>query len=119
MLSNTVFLFVFIEKILKLKTYFHNFLKFMVYEFLKINVLTFFQIHGPRFFEIQCPKDFCDFGLFNRLAQTGVGALLYDISPLKSHRPKLLIPWNIISNKTSRTCDDCALRQLQRISCLP
>ena len=45
------------------------------------------------FFEIQCPKDFCDFGLFNRLAQAGGGgALLYDISLPKTYRPKLLLP---------------------------
>ena len=42
-----------------------NFSKFMVHEF--------FGIHGPWFFEIQCPKDFCNFGLFNRLAQAGGG----------------------------------------------
>jgi len=54
-------------------------------------VHEFFEIHGPWFFEIQCPKDFCDFGLFNRLAQAGGGgALLYDISLPKTYRPKLL-----------------------------
>jgi hypothetical protein len=58
------------------------FLKFMVHQFL--------EIHGPWFFEIQCPKDFCDFAVFNRLAQAGGGALLYDILLLKSQRPKLL-----------------------------
>jgi hypothetical protein len=40
---------------------------------------------------IQCPKDFCDFAVFNRLAQAGGGALLYDISLPKSQRPKLLL----------------------------
>ncbi len=35
-----------------------NFLKFMVHTL----------------FGIQCPKTFCDFGLFNRLAQAGGGA---------------------------------------------
>jgi hypothetical protein len=48
-----------------------------------------FENHGPRIFENQCPKTFCDFGLFNRLAQAG-GGLLYEFSPSKSHRPKLL-----------------------------
>jgi hypothetical protein len=54
-------------------------------------VHEFFGIHGPWFFEIQCPTIFCDFGLFNRLAQAGGGALLYDISLPKTYRPKLLI----------------------------
>jgi hypothetical protein len=63
----------------------------MVLEFLKIMVPRIFENHGPRFFEIQCPKTFCDFGLFNRLAQAGGGGgLLYEFSPSKSHRPKLL-----------------------------
>jgi hypothetical protein len=54
-----------------------NFLEFMVHQL----------------FGIQCPKDFCDFGLFNRLAQAGGGgALLYDISLPKTYRPKLLDP---------------------------
>ena len=71
----------------------HDFWKFMVHDFLKINVPRFFEIHSPRFFGIQCPKDFCDFGLFNRLAQAGGGgALLYDISLPKTYRPKLLPP---------------------------
>ncbi len=42
-------------------------------------VHEFFEIHGPWFFEIQCPKDFCDFGLFNRLAQAGGGGAYYMI----------------------------------------
>jgi hypothetical protein len=46
---------------------------------LKINVHEFFEIHSPRFFGIQCPKDFCDFGLFNRLAQAGGGGPYYMI----------------------------------------
>ncbi len=54
-----------------------EFLKIMVQEFLKINVPRFFEIHGPWFFEIQCPKDFCNFGLFNRLAQAGGGGAYY------------------------------------------
>ena len=42
-------------------------------------------------FGIQCPKDFCDFGLFNSLAQAGGGgALLYDKTLPKTYRPKLL-----------------------------
>ena len=77
----------------------HDFSKFMVHDFLKINVPRFFEIHSPRFFEIhsprffgiQCPTIFCDFGLFNSLAQAGGGgALLYDISLPKTYRPKLL-----------------------------
>ena len=61
----------------------HDFWKFMVHEF--------FEIHGPWIFGIQCPTIFCDFGLFNRLAQAGGGgALLYDISLPKTYRPKLL-----------------------------
>ena len=55
-------------------------------------VHEFFGIHGPRFFGIQCPTIFCDFGLFNRLAQAGGGGLLYDISLPKTYRPKLLVP---------------------------
>jgi hypothetical protein len=63
----------------------------MVHDFLKINVPRFFGIHSPRFFGIQCPTIFCDYGLFNRLAQAGGGgALLYDISLPKTYRPKLL-----------------------------
>jgi len=53
-------------------------------------VHEFFGIH-PRFFGIQCPTIFCDFGLFNRLAQAGGGgALLYDKTLPKTYRPKLL-----------------------------
>jgi len=73
-----------------------------------INVPRFLEIHGPWNFEnswsmnflkfmvhqlfgIQCPTIFCDFGLFNSLAQAGGGgALLYDISLPKTYRPKLL-----------------------------
>jgi hypothetical protein len=61
----------------------HDFWKFMVHEF--------FGIHSPRLFGIQCPTLFCDFGLFNRLAQAGGGGLLYDISLPKTYRPKLLL----------------------------
>ena len=54
-------------------------------------VHEFFEIHGPWFFGIQCPTIFCDFGLFNSLAQAGGGGgLLYDISLPKTYRPKLL-----------------------------
>jgi hypothetical protein len=48
-----------------------------------------FMVH--QLFGIQCPTIFCDFGLFNRLAQAGGGALLYDISLPKTYRPKLLL----------------------------
>ena len=69
----------------------HDFWKFMVHDFSKFMVHEFFGIHGPRFFGIHGSKDFCDFGLFNRLAQAGGGgALLYDISLPKTYRPKLL-----------------------------
>ena len=57
----------------------HDFWKFMVHDFLKINVPRFFEIHSPRFFGIQCPTIFCDFGLFNRLAQAGGGGAYYMI----------------------------------------
>jgi hypothetical protein len=71
----------------------HDFLKFMVHDFLKINVPRFFEIHSPRFFEIHsprffgihCPKDFCDFGLFNRLAQAGGGGPYYMIFHYQKH----------------------------------
>ena len=56
-----------------------DFWKFMVHEFLKINVPRFFEIHSPRFFGIHGPKDFCDFGLFNRLAQAEGGGAYYMI----------------------------------------
>ena len=70
----------------------HDFWKFMVHDFLKINVPRFFEIHSPRFFGIHGPTIFCDFGLFNRLAQAGGGGgLLYDISLPKTYRPKLLM----------------------------
>ena len=62
-----------------------KFLKFMVHDFLKINVPRFFEIHSPRFFGIQCPKDFCDFGLFNRLAQAGGGGPYYMIFHYQKH----------------------------------
>ena len=109
----------FIEKILKLKTYFHNFfeihgpwfvwnswsmkfLKFMVHDFLKINVPRFLEIHGPwifrnswsmnflefmvhQLFGIQCPTIFCDFGLFNSLAQAGGGGPYYMIFHYQKH----------------------------------
>ena len=63
----------------------HDFWKFMVHDFLKINVPRFFEIHSPRFFGIQCPKDFCDFGLFNRLAQAGGGGPYYMIFHYQKH----------------------------------
>jgi hypothetical protein len=48
-----------------------------------------FMVH--QLFGIQCPTIFCDFGLFNMLAQAGGGgAVLYDISLPKTYRPKLL-----------------------------
>jgi hypothetical protein len=46
-----------------------NFLKFMVHQL----------------FGIQCPKDFCDFGLFNRLAQAGGGGPYYMIFHYQKH----------------------------------
>ena len=71
----------------------HDFWKFMVHDFLKINVPRFFEIHSPRFFEIhsprffgiQCPTIFCDFGLFNRLAQAGGGGPYYMIFHYQKH----------------------------------
>ena len=57
----------------------HDFWKFMVHDFLKINVPRFFEIHSPRFFGIHGPTIFCDFGLFNRLAQAGGGGAYYMI----------------------------------------
>ena len=68
-----------------LKSMSHDFWKFMVHDFLKINVPRFFEIHSPRFFGIQCPKDFCDFGLFNRLAQAGGGGPYYMIFHYQKH----------------------------------
>jgi len=53
------------------------FSKFMVHEF--------FGIHGPWFFEIQCPTIFCDFGLFNSLAQAGGGGPYYMIFHYQKH----------------------------------
>jgi hypothetical protein len=95
---------IFYSKILNLKKKYHSpkifenqcptifgnswsmkFLKFMVHDFLKINVPRFFEIHSPRFFGIQCPKDFCDFGLFNRLAQAGGGGPYYMIFHYQKH----------------------------------
>jgi len=71
----------------------HDFWKFMVHDFLKINVPRFFEIHSPRFFEIhsprffgiQCPTIFCDFGLFNSLAQAGGGGPYYMIFHYQKH----------------------------------
>ena len=71
----------------------HDFWKFMVHDFLKINVPRFFEIHSPRFFEIhsprffgiQCPTIFCDFGLFNSLAQAGGGGAYYMIFHYQKH----------------------------------
>ena len=63
----------------------HDFSKFMVHDFLKINVPRFFGIHSPRFFEIQCPTIFCDFGLFNSLAQAGGGGPYYMIFHYQKH----------------------------------
>ncbi len=40
-------------------------------------VHEFFEIHGIWFFFNQCPKSFCNFGLFNRLAQAGGGGAYY------------------------------------------
>ena len=54
-----------------------NFSKFMVHEF--------FGIHSPRFFGIQCPTIFCDFGLFNSLAQAGGGGAYYMIFHYQKH----------------------------------
>jgi hypothetical protein len=48
-----------------------NFLKF------KVNTL----------FGIQCPKDFCNFGLFNRLAQAEEGGPYY----MKFHHQKVIV----------------------------
>ena len=62
-----------------------DFWKFMVHDFLKINVPRFFGIHSPRFFGIQCPTIFCDFGLFNRLAQAGGGGPYYMIFHYQKH----------------------------------
>ena len=70
--------------------------------FLKINVPRFLEIHGPwifrnswsmyflefmvqGFLEIQCPTIFCDFGLFNRLAQAGGGGPYYMIFYYQKH----------------------------------
>ena len=63
----------------------HDFWKFMVHDFLKINVPRFFEIHSPRFFGIQCPMIFCDFGLFNSLAQAGGGGPYYMIFHYQKH----------------------------------
>jgi hypothetical protein len=62
-----------------------DFWKFMVHDFLKINVPRFFEIHSPRFFGIQCPTIFCDFGLFNSLAQAGGGGPYYMIIHYQKH----------------------------------
>jgi hypothetical protein len=45
----------------------------------------FFGIHSPRFFGIQCPTIFCDFGLFNSLAQAGGGGPYYMIFHYQKH----------------------------------
>jgi len=63
----------------------HDFWKFMVHDFLKINVPRFFGIHRPRFFGIQWPTIFCDFGLFNSLAQAGGGGPYYMIFHYQKH----------------------------------
>jgi hypothetical protein len=48
-------------------------------------VHEFFGIHSPRFFGIQCPTIFCDFGLFNSLAQAGGGGPYYMIFHYQKH----------------------------------
>jgi hypothetical protein len=83
----------------------HNFSKKNIIKIFKkmiINVPLFLEIHGPWNFEnswsmnflkfmvhqlfgIQCPKDFCDFGLFNRLAQAGRGGPYYMIFHYQKH----------------------------------
>ncbi len=67
--------------------------KLLLPKLLRPKLLLPKQLLPKLLFGIQCPKDFCDFGLFNRLAQAGGGGggLLYDISLSKSHRPKLLM----------------------------
>ncbi len=67
-----------------------------------INVPRFLEIHGPwnfgnswsmnflefmvhQLFGIQCPTIFCDFGLFNRLAQAGGGGPYYMIFHYQKH----------------------------------
>jgi hypothetical protein len=35
--------------------------------------MNFLKFMAHTLFGIQCPKDYCDFGLFNRLAQAGGG----------------------------------------------
>ncbi len=83
----------------------HDFWKFMVHEIFgnswSMNFLKF-MVH--QLFGIQCPTIFCDFGLFNRLAQAGGGgALLYDISLPKTYRPKLLAHEIILLKKSCVT----------------
>jgi hypothetical protein len=48
-------------------------------------VHEFFGIHSPRFFGSQCPTIFCDFGLFNSLAQAGGGGPYYMIFHYQKH----------------------------------
>jgi hypothetical protein len=69
-----------------------NFSKFMVHEF--------FGIHNPRFFGIQCPTIFCDFGLFNSLAQAGGGGPYYMIFHYQKHTVLNYSQQNYFRNET-------------------
>ena len=93
----------------------HDFWKFMVHDFLKINVPRFFGIHSPRFFGIQCPTIFCDFGLFNSLAQAGGGGPYYMIKHYQKHT---VLNYYILCGYFRISCR-CWLRFLRQADGLP